>query len=120
MQAALPSSQDAELSLQDAPVVRDEQQNLFLRNDTIFGICEAIGEDFGFNANYLRVVLCSLLYLNPVAVIGGYFALGAAVALSRWLYPVPRTAQSPQLAAQTEERPAVAVNEDEDSEALAA
>lgn len=120
MQAALPASPNAELSLQDAPVLQDEQQNLFLRNDTIFGICEGIGQDFGFNANYLRVALCSLLYFNPVAVIGGYFALGAAVALSRWLYPVPRIARSPQLAAQPEEGPAVADNLDGDSEALAA
>jgi phage shock protein C len=119
MQAALSASQDAEIAVQDAPVLQDEQQNLFLRNDTIFGICEGIGQDFGFNANYLRVVLCSLLYFNPVAVIGGYFALGAAVALSRWLYPVPRSAQSPQLAAPTEAH-SLADNEDEDSEALAA
>lgn len=119
MQAALPASQNAELSVQDAPVFQDEQQNLFLRNDTIFGICEGIGQDFGFNANYLRVALCSLLYFNPVAVIGGYFALGAAVALSRWLYPVPRTAAAPQQAAQPG-APSTADNEDGDSEALAA
>ena len=30
--------------------------NLFTRNDTLLGICEGIGEDFGFNANYLRVL----------------------------------------------------------------
>lgn len=119
MQAALSASQNAELAIQDAPALEGEQQNLFLRNDTIFGICEGIGQDFGFNANYLRVALCSLLYFNPIAVIGGYFALGAAVALSRWLYPVPRTAQALQLAAQSE-APAVADNEDGDSEALAA
>lgn len=118
MQAALPASQNTELAVQDAPALGDEQQNLFLRNDTIFGICEGIGQDFGFNANYLRVALCSLLYFNPVAVIGGYFALGAAVALSRWLYPVPRTSIAPQLAAQPEA--AAADNEDDDSEALAA
>lgn len=119
MQAALPASQNTELAVQVAPALGDEQQNLFLRNDTIFGICEGIGQDFGFNANYLRVTLCALLYLNPIAVIGGYFALGAAVALSRWLYPVPRTAQAPQLAAQPE-APAAADNEDDVSEALAA
>ena len=25
--------------------------NLMLRNDTILGVCEAIGQDFGFNPN---------------------------------------------------------------------
>src|SRR5687768_10336087 len=88
---------------------QDEPQNLFFRNDTIFGICEGLGQDLGFNANYLRVALCALLYFNPVAVIGGYFALGAGVALSRWLYPVPAATAEPQDAVQAEP---VADNED--------
>jgi len=119
MQAALPASQNAEITVQDAPVVEDEQQNLFLRNDTIFGVCEGIGQEFGFNANYLRAALCALLYFNAAAVIASYFAVGAAVALSRWLYPVPRPAASPRQAAQLE-APALADNEDGDSKALAA
>ena len=111
MQDALPA-----IVPQEA-VQQDEPQNLFFRNDTIFGICEAIGQDFGVNSNYLRVVLCSLLYFNPVAVIGGYFALGAAVALSRWLYPAPSASGAPQVAAQPE---AVVADNEDDTEALAA
>lgn len=57
------------------------------RNDTILGVCEAIGQDFGFHPNILRVALASLVYFAPVAVIGGYVALGAVVAISRWVAP---------------------------------
>ena len=57
------------------------------RNDTILGVCEAIGQDFGFHPNWLRVTLASLVYFAPVAVIGGYVALGAVVAISRWVAP---------------------------------
>ena len=57
------------------------------RNDTILGVCEAIGQDFGFHPNWLRIMLASLVYFAPVAVIGGYVALGAVVAISRWVAP---------------------------------
>ena len=61
--------------------------NLLLRNDTIFGVCEAIGQDFGFHPNWLRVTLGSLIYFAPVAVIGGYFVAGVIVAATRWIAP---------------------------------
>lgn len=57
------------------------------RNDTILGVCEAIGQDFGFHPNWLRVALASLVYFAPVAVIGGYLALGVVVAITRWVAP---------------------------------
>jgi phage shock protein PspC (stress-responsive transcriptional regulator) len=76
------------------------------RNDTILGVCEAIGQDFGFHPNWLRVALAALVYFNPVAVIGGYLALGLVVAISRWVAPdeaapqnaTERRAESEQLA----------------------
>lgn len=58
-----------------------------LRDDTILGVCEAIGEDFGFNANILRVPLAALVLWNPFAAIGIYLALGAVVLASRLLFP---------------------------------
>lgn len=58
-----------------------------LRNDTILGICEALGQDFGFNANWLRVALCAALYFSPAAVIGTYLGLGVIVLASRLLFP---------------------------------
>ena len=32
--------------------------NLLLRNDTILGVCEALGQDFGINPTWLRVAFC--------------------------------------------------------------
>jgi phage shock protein PspC (stress-responsive transcriptional regulator) len=61
--------------------------NLLLRNDTVLGVCEAIGEDFGFHPNWLRLALASLFYFAPVAVIGTYLGLGVVVAFTRWIAP---------------------------------
>lgn len=60
----------------------------------LFGICAAVGEDFGFNPLWLRLAFAGLLILNPVAVIGAYFALGAVVLLSRLLFPNRRSADT--------------------------
>lgn len=66
---------------------------LFDRPDTFFGVCEGLGQDLGFNANYLRVLLGAAVLWNPVVVIATYLVLGLAVALSRWIYPItPRRA----------------------------
>src|SRR5689334_17933083 len=32
-----------------------------LRSHTILGVCEAIGEDFGFNPTFLRVILAAMV-----------------------------------------------------------
>ena len=66
------------------------QSNLFARDDTFFGICEALGQDFGFHPNWLRVALAPLLFWNPVATIIGYFGAGVLVLAARLLYPNPR------------------------------
>lgn len=68
------------------------QPNLFSREDTIFGVCEGIGQDFGFNAQYLRVALAGLVFWNPPAAVGIYATLGVAVLLSRKLFPTPAAA----------------------------
>ncbi len=68
------------------------QSNLFARDDTFFGICEALGQDFGFHPNWLRVALAPLLFWNPVATIIGYFGAGVLVLAARLLYPNPRPA----------------------------
>ena len=63
-----------------------------LRSDTILGVCEAIGEDFGFNANWLRLVFACSFYFNPLLVVGSYVALGLVVAVARWFAPKPAAA----------------------------
>ena len=68
------------------------QTSLFARDDTFFGVCQAIGDDFGFNPNWLRVTLPLLLFFNPVATLAGYAAAGVVVFVSRWFFPEPRVA----------------------------
>ena len=76
--------------------MQDQQSNLFLRNDTILGVCEGIGQDFGFNANWLRVALCAALFFSPVATIAAYLGLGVLVLASRLIAPPARVATDEQ------------------------
>lgn len=62
----------------------------FWRHDTFFGVCEAIGQDFGFNANWLRIVFASALLFSPKFVLLAYFGLGAVVLVSRLIFPARR------------------------------
>ena len=75
--------------------------NLVLRNDTILGVCEAIGQDFGFHPNWIRLTLASFFYWFPFHVIGAYLLLGVIVLASRWIAPVQAEATAPRLAAET-------------------
>lgn len=63
--------------------------SIVARDDTLLGICFAIGEDFGFNPLYLRILFAVILFWSPVAAFGGYALLGAIVAFSRWVAPDP-------------------------------
>jgi len=78
-----------EFLMQDASTTKTP---LPLRNDTILGVCQAIGEDFGFNPNFVRIPLCALVVWSPMASFAIYFALGLAVVASRLLVPNRRPA----------------------------
>lgn len=74
--------------------------SLFNRPDTLLGVCEGIGQDFGFNPTILRVALAATMFWNPYFAIGGYFALGLFVLASRLLFPdvrAPRIEAQPLL-----------------------
>lgn len=79
--------------------------NLMLRNDTILGVCEALGQDFGVDPMWLRVAFCVPIYWNPAVVVGVYLALGVLVAATRFALPdryaqaQAPTASAPVLAA---------------------
>jgi phage shock protein C len=74
------------MSVQQAPA--DETYvSLPLRQHTIFGVCEGVGEDFGFNPIFLRVPLAAGVLWSPVLAIGAYLALGVLVLASRILFP---------------------------------
>lgn len=55
-----------------------------LRNDTILGVCEAIGQDFGFNPLWLRLAFIAPLFVAPMATVMTYLGLGAVVAVVRY------------------------------------
>jgi len=89
---------------------------VYARDHTLLGICEALGEDLGFNPLLLRVPLAVCLLLNPYAVVATYAALGLIVALSRFLAPNPR----PKAAVQPDAAPARAGDNDDRDLAIAA
>jgi phage shock protein PspC (stress-responsive transcriptional regulator) len=69
---------------------QENQVALPLRNHTILGVCEGIGEDFGFNPVFLRIPLAASVIWNPIVAFGVYFGLGAVVMVSRLLFPAPK------------------------------
>ncbi len=70
----------------------DDQTALPLRAHTILGVCEAIGEDFGFSPNWLRIPLAASVLLSPMMAIAAYLALGVVVLASRLLFPKAKAA----------------------------
>jgi phage shock protein C len=83
--------QDAPLATANIDVPAQEfEPALPMRSHTILGVCEAIGEDFGFNPTLLRVPLAAVVLFSPTLAIGGYFALGILILASRLIFPAPR------------------------------
>lgn len=58
------------------------------RSDTFLGVCEAIEQDTGINANLLRIALGVGVLFAPVMVLAAYALLGLAVAVSRMMFPI--------------------------------
>lgn len=65
----------------------DTLATLFGRSDTFFGVCQAIGDDFGFNPDWLRMVLALPVIFNPWMSLVAYGVLAIAVVASRMLVP---------------------------------
>ena len=105
-ETALPANQGDEPLVAAQSDAAERQLALPLRNDTILGVCEAIGEDFGFHANWLRVALAVTVVFSPYVALAIYAALGLAVLLSRLLYPAPRALAAPRAAASPAQRTA--------------
>ena len=62
---------------------------------SLFGICQAAGEDLGINPTLLRVGLIGILFFNPAVMVGAYVGLGVVVGGSRLLFPKPGSAVQP-------------------------
>lgn len=61
------------------------QTPLPLRHDTILGVCEAVGQDFGFNPVWLRLAFIAPIFFAPAATVGAYLGLGVLVGATRLL-----------------------------------
>ena len=86
------------------PVMQTSQPSPFARDHTFFGVCEALGEDLGFNPVFLRIAFAIGLFLNPVAALALYAGLGLLVAFTRFVAPNPR----PAVATRAEDAPVAA------------
>ena len=82
--------------------MEDTHTNLIARDDTMLGICQGLGEDFGFNPVWLRVALSVSLLWKPEVVFAVYGALGVVVLFSRLVFPNPKIVPAPALAAPAE------------------
>ena len=65
-----------------------------LRSHTILGVCEGIGEDFGFNPVWLRAPLAATVLVSPMWSIVAYLTLGVVVLASRLLFPKTKLSSS--------------------------
>lgn len=74
--------------------MQTSQPSVLARDHTLLGVCEALGEDLGFNPVFLRLAFAVGLFINPVAVIAAYAGLGMLVAFTRFVAPNPRSPAS--------------------------
>lgn len=75
---------------------KDQSSSLFSRSDTMFGVCQGLGEDFGFNPNWLRVGFALMVVFNVGLALAAYAGAAVLVAVSRFAYPTRRKALAPQ------------------------
>ena len=66
--------------------------NPFTRADTIFGICQSIADDLGFNPLYLRLLFALGLFASLKWSVLVYLDLGVFVLASRLLFRGARAA----------------------------
>ena len=72
----------------------NQPTEIISKPDNILGICEAVGNDLGFNPTWLRLAFLPVIFFAPLVMIGAYLALGAVVVTSRLIFPKPRVAAS--------------------------
>lgn len=72
------------------------QPSVFARDDTFFGVCEALGEDLRIPSNVIRLAFGATFLFNPPLVAGTYVAAGIVVAISRLICPNPRLPAPPE------------------------
>jgi phage shock protein C len=89
--------------------LRASPQKIKARDHTIVGVCEALGEDLGISPILLRIAFAAGLFFSPFGALAAYAALGALVALTRFVAPEPKPAEAAEaeaVAAEKAEAPA--------------
>lgn len=72
------------------------RESLFRRDDTFLGVCQALGDDFGFNPIFLRIAFALPVIYAPLLTIEVYLGLGLIVLASRLLAPRPKRKAAPR------------------------
>ena len=88
-------------------------ESLIRRDDTFLGVCQALGEDFGFNPVFLRIAFALPVIYAPLATIAVYLGLGVIVLLSRLLAPRPKRRAAAEVEAAETIEPQVPVDEEQ-------
>lgn len=97
-----------------AKIMTTQTGPLATPKDNLLGICNAVGEDFGFDPLWLRLALGAAFVLQPVGVVIAYLALGLVVLVSRLAFPNARASvvasmpAEPRAVASVDEAPAFA------------
>lgn len=69
------------------------RNSLFARSDTIFGVCQALGQDFGVSPTWFRVAFAAAVIFNLEYAVIAYFSLGALVLVSHLAFRSPAAAE---------------------------
>jgi len=69
--------------------MRNEAASILHRSDTLLGVCQAIGEDVGFNPLWLRLALGVTVLFNLEAAVLAYLVMGVVVLASRLIVRAP-------------------------------
>jgi len=80
--------------MQDVQTANEQELTVESNPDSLFGVCQAIGEDFGFNPFFLRLGFLGIGFFSIPASIAAYALLGVGVAASRWLFPANRESRT--------------------------
>ena len=80
--------------MQDVQTTNEQTVEIKSNPDSLFGVCQAVGEDLGFNPFFLRLGFLGLGFFSIPASVAAYALLGAGVAASRWLFPALQKADA--------------------------
>ncbi|HEX8240546.1 MAG TPA: hypothetical protein VF574_12470 [Allosphingosinicella sp.] len=75
--------------------------SIIARDDTLLGACYSIGEDFGFNPVYLRILFAFGVLWSPAIAFAAYAGLTALTTFARWMAPDPTLAEAEEQARPT-------------------